>query len=136
VNLRGLPEISSIGGNEALEGPGPWEAASPSGRGSGAALSVELATSSPVGAVGMAEGAPGAVVALVAAGAAGAASVVSNRPPMLGGSVVLGTGVAPSMGGASADARFSSSPAMHGIVIGRVVEAESGPSVVWLVFLC
>jgi hypothetical protein len=39
------------------------------------------------------------------------------------------------VGGASADAGFSSSPAVHGSVAGVVVNARSGPGVVWLVFL-
>jgi hypothetical protein len=39
------------------------------------------------------------------------------------------------MGGASTDAQFSSSPAVHGGVAGVAVETGSGPGVVWLVFL-
>jgi hypothetical protein len=43
--------------------------------------------------------------------------------------------VAPAVGGASADARFSSSPAARGGVAGVAVNARSVPSVFWLVFL-
>jgi hypothetical protein len=95
VILRGLLKTSGRGGDEALEGPDPWEAASPSGRGSGATLSVGFATPSSAGVAGIAEDAPRAIVELAAVGAAGAASVVSDRPPMLGGSVASGAGVVP-----------------------------------------
>jgi hypothetical protein len=68
-------------------------------------------------------------------GATGAAPVVSDVPPALGGSVVLGAGVAPAVDGASTDARSSSSPAVRGGVAGVAVNTGSGPGVVWLVFL-
>jgi hypothetical protein len=100
-----------------------------------AALSIEWATLSPAGVTGVAEGAPGAVDALSAVGAAGTVPAVSGLPPTLGGSVLLGAGVAPAVGGASTDAQFSSSPTVRGGIAGVVVEAESGPGVVWLVFL-
>jgi hypothetical protein len=82
----------------------------------------------------MAEDAPRVVDVLVAAGAIGAASVVSDLPPGLGGSAVLGAGVAPSVGGVSANARFSSSLAARGGVARVAVEAGSGPDMVWLIF--
>jgi hypothetical protein len=84
---------------------------------------------------GIAEDAPGAVIALVAAGVASVASVVSDRPPMLAGSVTSGADAALSMGGASADARPPSSLAARGGTVGMVVAAGLGPDVVWLIFL-
>jgi hypothetical protein len=54
---------------------------------------------------------------------------------MLGGSIVSGASAALAVGGASADTGFSSSPAVHGSIAGVVVNARSGPGVVWLVFL-
>jgi hypothetical protein len=96
--LSGLPKISGRGGDGALEGPGPWETVSPSGRASGAALSAGFATPSSEAVAGVAEDTPRAVIALVAVGVAGAAFVVSDRPPTLGGSVASGTGAALSMG--------------------------------------
>jgi hypothetical protein len=59
-------------------------------------------------------------------GAAGAAPV---------GSVMPGAGAAPAVDVASTDARSFSSPAACGGVAGVVVNARSGPGVVWLVFL-
>jgi hypothetical protein len=60
---------------------------------------------------------------LLVEGAAGTAPVVSGLPPMLGGSVVPGAGMAPAADGASSNARFSSSSAAHGSVAGVVVIA-------------
>jgi hypothetical protein len=128
VILSGLPKISGRGGDGALEGPGSVEVAPLSLRGAGAVLS-------PVGAAGAAGGASGVQVVLAIVGAAGDVPVVSGMPPALGGSVVSGAGVAPAVDGASADVRSSSSPAARGGVAGVAVDAESGPSVVWLVFL-
>jgi drug/metabolite transporter (DMT)-like permease len=84
---------------------------------------------------GVAEDTPRVVVALVAVGVAGAASVVSDRPPTLGGSVASGTGAALSMGGAFVDARPASSLVARGSAVGMVVAAGSGTGMVWLVFL-
>jgi hypothetical protein len=95
VILRGLPKISSSGGDGDLEGPTPWEAVSASGRGSGVALPARFVLPVSTRLVGAAEDAPGAVIVLGAAGVAGATSVVSGRPPALGGSVALGAGAAP-----------------------------------------
>jgi hypothetical protein len=53
-------------------------------RGLGAALSVECAALSPVGAVGVVEGTLGALDALVVEGAVGVTPVVSDLPPTLG----------------------------------------------------
>jgi hypothetical protein len=61
--------------------------------------------------------------------------VVSDRLPTLGGSVASGAGAALFVGDASMDARLSSSLAAHGGIIGMVVAARFGPSVVGLVFL-
>jgi hypothetical protein len=133
--LKGLPEISGRGGDEALEGPGSMEIVLLSVLGSGAAPSVEGATLAPAGATGVVEGAPGALVVLAVEGAAGAAPVVSGVPPALGGSVVPAAVAAPAVDGASTDARSSSSPAAHGGIAGVAVDAGSGPDVVWLVFL-
>jgi hypothetical protein len=133
--LRGLPEISGRGGDEALEGPGSVEVVLLSVLGSGAAPSIEGATLAPVGAAGVAEGALGALVVLAVEGATGAAPVVSGVPPALGGSVVLGAVAAPAVDGASADVRSSSSPTARGSVAGVAADAGSGPGVVWLVFL-
>jgi hypothetical protein len=121
--LGGLPKISDRGGDEALEGPGSVEVVPLSPLGSGAALA-------PVGAAGVAKGASRVLVVLAVVGAAGAAPVVSGVPPALGGSVVPRAMAAP-----VADARSSSSPAACGGVAGMVVDAGSGPDVVWLVFL-
>jgi hypothetical protein len=103
--------------------------------GSGATPSVEGATLVPAKAAGVAEGTTGAAVVLAVEGAGGVAPVVSSVPPVLGGSVVLGAGAAPTAVGASLDARFSSPPATHGSVAGLAVNAGSRPGVVWLVFL-
>jgi hypothetical protein len=103
--------------------------------GLGAALSVEGATLAPAGAAGVAEGTLGALAALAVKGAAGAPPVVSGVPPVLGGSVVPGAVASPVVDGTSADAWSSSSPAARGSVAGVAVDAGSGPSVVWLVFL-
>jgi hypothetical protein len=46
-----------------------------------------------------------------------------------------GAVAAPAADGASVDARPSSSPTARGGVAGVIVDAESGPSMVWLVFL-
>jgi hypothetical protein len=137
VIFRDLPKISCRGGDEALEGPGPWEAAFSLRRGSGAALLARFTTPLSARVAGVAEDAPGLVVMLVAAGTAGAASMVSDWPAMLGGLVALGAGAAPSVGGASVDAWSppSSSPAVRGGIIGMVVVAGSGPGVVWLIFI-
>jgi hypothetical protein len=89
----------------------------------------------PGGAAIVAEGASGVVVVLAVVGAVGAAPVVSGVPPALGGSIVLGVTAAPGAGGASMDARSSSSPAVRGGVAGVAVDAGLGPGVVWPVFL-
>jgi hypothetical protein len=158
--LGGLPKISGRGGDEALEGPSSVEVVLLSVLRSGAALSIEGATlapasaagvaegasgvlvvlavvgaAAPASAAGVAEGASGVLVVLAVVGAAGAAPVVSGVPPALGGSDMPGAVAAPAVDGASADARSSSSSAARGGVAGVVVEAGSGPSVVWLVFL-
>jgi hypothetical protein len=117
-----------MGGDEALEGPGSVAVVPFSPLGSGAALV-------PVGAAVVAGGASGVLVVLAVMRAAGAAPVISGVPPALGGSVVLGAVAAPGADGAFADARSSSSPAARGGVAGVAVDAGSGPSVVWLVFL-
>jgi hypothetical protein len=130
VILRGLPKISGRGGDGALEGPGPWEAISPSGRGSGAAPSVGFVLSMSTWVAGVAEDAPGAVVVLVTSGVASATSAVSDRPPMLGGSIASGAGTALFVGGASVDARPPSSSTAHGGAVRMVVAAGSGPGVV------
>jgi hypothetical protein len=137
VIFRDLPKISCRGGDEALEGPGPWEAAFSLRRGSGAALLAGFTAPLSARVAGIAEDAPGLVVTLVAAGTAGAASMVSNRPTTLGGLVALGAGAAPSVGGASMDAWSppSSSPAVRGGIVRMVVVAGSGPGMVWLVFI-
>jgi hypothetical protein len=72
---------------------------------------------------------------LAVEGAAGATPVVSGTPPALGGSVMPRAGAAPTEDGASLDARFSSSSAVCGSIASLAVNAGSGPSVVWLVFL-
>jgi hypothetical protein len=126
--LASLPSISSRGGDGALEGPGSVEAILFSPLGSGAALV-------PDGAAVPVEGASGVVVVLATEGAARAAPVISGVPPALGGSVVLGAAAAPRADCASVDARSSSSPAVHGGVVGVAVAAGSRPSVVYLVFL-
>jgi hypothetical protein len=133
--LGGLPRISGRGGDEALEGPGSVEVVLLSALGSGAALSVEGGTLMLAGAAAVAKGAFGVLVVLAIMGAVGASPMVSGVPPTLGGSVVLGAVAAPTVDGASADARSSSSLAMRGGVIGMAVDAGSGPGVVWLVFL-
>jgi hypothetical protein len=131
----GLPKISGRGGNEALEGPGSVEVVLLLALGSGAALSVEGATLAPGGVANAAEGASGVLVVLAIMGVAGAAPVVSGVPPALGGSVVPGAVAAPTVDGASADARSPSSPAAHGGVASVAVDAGSGPGVAWLVVL-
>jgi hypothetical protein len=128
VILAGLPNISGRGGNGALEGPGSVEVVPFSPLGSGTALA-------PDGATIAAEGAFGVVVVLAVVGAAGAAPVFSGVPPALGGSVVLGAVAALVTDGASVDARSSYSPAACSSVAGVAVDAGSGPSVVWPVFL-
>jgi hypothetical protein len=133
--LGGLPKISGSGGNEALEGHGSVEVVLLSALGSVAALSVKGAALAPVGAAGVAEGSSGVLVVLAVMGAAGAAPVVSSVPLAQGGSVMPGDVTAPAVDGASADARSSSSLAAHGGIAGMAVDAESGPGVVWLVFL-
>jgi hypothetical protein len=133
--LKGLPEISGRGGDEALEGPGSMEVVLLSVLGSGAAPSGEGATLAPVGAAGVAEGAPGALVVLAVEGAVGATPMVSGVPPALGGSVVLGAIAAAAVDGASADARSSSSPAARGGVASVAMDVGSVPGVVWLLFL-
>jgi hypothetical protein len=120
--LAGLPRISGRGGYGALEGPDPVEAALFTPRGSGATLA-------PDGAVALVEGASGAVVVSATEGAAAAAPMVSGVPPALGGSVVLGAAAAPGADCASVDARSSSSPVVHGGVVGVAVAAGSGPGV-------
>jgi hypothetical protein len=135
VILDGLPKISRRGGDEALEGPGSVEVVLLSPLGSGSALSGKGAAFAPVGAAGVAEGASGVLVVLAVMGAAGATPVVSGVPPALGGSVVQRAVVAPAVDGASTDAQSSSSPAARGGIAGVVVDARSGPGVVWLVFL-
>jgi hypothetical protein len=132
---QGPPQDLWQGGDEALEGPGSEEVVLLSVLGSGAALSIEGAALASAGAAGVEEGASGALAVLAIEGAADAAPVVSGVPPALGGSVVSGAVVAPAVDGAYADARFSSSPAACGSVAGVVVDAGSGPGVVWLVFL-
>jgi hypothetical protein len=121
--LGGLPKISSRGGNEALEGPGSVEVVLLLALGSVAAPSIEGATLALAGAAGVAEGASRVLVVLAVVGAADVAPVVSGVPPALGGSVMPGAVAAPAMGGASADARSSSSPAVHGSVAGVAVDA-------------
>jgi hypothetical protein len=133
--LGGLPRISGRGGDEALEGPGSMEVILLSALGSGAALSVEGATLAPASAADVAEGASGVPVVLAIVGAAGPAPMVSGVPPTLGGSVVSGAVAAPAVDGASANARSSSSLVARDGVAGVVVDAGSGPGVVWLVFL-
>jgi hypothetical protein len=133
--LAGLPKISGRGGDEALEGSGLVEVVLLSPLGSGAALSGKGAALVPVGAAGVVGGASGVLVVLAIVGAVGAAPVISGVPRALGGSVMPGAVAAPMADGASADARSSSSPVAHGIVAGVAVDAGSGPSVVWLVFL-
>jgi hypothetical protein len=135
VILGGLPKISGRGGDEGLEGPGSVEVVLLSALGSGAALSVEGATLAPVGAAGVAKGASGVLVVLAVVGAAGTALVVSGVLRALGGSVVPRAVAAPAADSASADARSSSSPMVHGSVAGMAVNAGSRPGVVWLVFL-
>jgi hypothetical protein len=130
VILKGLPKISGRGGEGALDGPGSEEVVSPSVWGSRATHFDERATLSLARARCVTGGTPGAVDALALVGAAGAAPMVSGLPPTLGGSVVKGAGAAPAVGGASADARFSSSPAARDGVAGVVVNAGSGPGVV------
>jgi hypothetical protein len=130
--LGGLPRISGRGGDEALEGSGSVEVVLLSALGSGAALYIEGAT---LTLAGVAKGASGVLVVLAIVGAAGAAPVDSGVPPVLGGSVMPGAIAAPAVDGASADARSSSSSAVHGGVTGMAVDARSGPDVVWLVFL-
>jgi hypothetical protein len=126
--LAGLPNISGRGGDEALEGPGSVEVVPFLSLGSGAALVL-------VGMAVVAEGTSGVLVVLAVMGAAGTAPVISGVPPALGGSVVPGAAAAPAADGASADAWSSSSPAARGSIAGVAVDAGSGPSVVWLVFL-
>jgi hypothetical protein len=133
--LGSLPKISGRGGDEALEGPGSVEVVLLSPLGSGAALFGEGAALAPVGAAGVAGGASGVLLVLAIVGAAGAAPVVSGVPPSLGGSVVPEAVTAPAADVTSADARSSSSPAARGDVTGVAMDAGSGPSVVWLVFL-
>jgi hypothetical protein len=128
--LGGLPKISGRGGDEALEGPGSMEVVLLSALGSGAALSVEGVALVSVGAAGVAEGTSGVLVVLAVVGAASAAPMVSGVPPALGGSVVPGAVAAPAVDSASADARSSSSPAVHGGIAGVAVDARSGPGVV------
>jgi hypothetical protein len=48
VILESLPKIYGRGGDGALEGPGPWVAISPLGRGSGASLSAAPVLSTPI----------------------------------------------------------------------------------------
>jgi hypothetical protein len=133
--LTGLPKISGRGGNEALEGPGSVEVVLLSPLGSGAALSGKGAALVPVGAAGVVGGASGVLVVLAVMGAAGTAPMISGVPPALGGSVVPGAAAAPAADGASADAWSSSSPVARGGIASVAVDAGSGPSVVWLVFL-
>jgi hypothetical protein len=102
---------------------------------SGAALSVEGATLALAGAADAAKGASGVLVVPAVMGAAGASPMVSGVPPALGGLVVPGAVAAPAVDGASTDARSSSSPTARGGIAGVVVDARSGPNVVWLVFL-
>jgi hypothetical protein len=126
--LGGLPKISGRGGDEALEGLNSVEVAPVSSCSEGAILA-------PVGMAGAAKGASGVQVVLAIMGAVGAAPVVSSVPPTLGGSVMSGASVAPMVDGVSADVRSSSSLVAHGSVAGVAVDAEPGPSMVWLVFL-
>jgi hypothetical protein len=128
VILAGLPNISSRGGDEALEGPGSVEVVPFLSLGSGAALVL-------VGTAVVAEGTSGVLVVLAVMGAAGTAPVISGVPPALGGLVVLGAVAAPRVDGASVDVWSSSSPAARGGIAGMVVAAGSRPGVVWLVFL-
>jgi hypothetical protein len=94
--LVGLPNISSRGGDVALEGPGSVEVIPLSPLGSGAVP--ELG-----GAAVLVGGASGVVVVLAMEGAAGAAPIVSGVPPALGGSAALGAVVALGAGCASVD---------------------------------
>jgi hypothetical protein len=121
--LGGLPKISGRGGDVALEGPGSVEVILLSLLGEGDVLA-------PVIAARAARGASGVPVALAVVGTASAAPVVSGVPPALGGSVVLGAGVAPVVDGVSADARSSSSPAMRGGIAGMAVDIGLGPVMV------
>jgi hypothetical protein len=86
--LAGLPNISDMGGDEALEGPSLVEVVPFSPLNLGAALV-------PVGVAVVAGGASGVLVVLAIMGAAGSAPVISGVPPALGGSVVLGAVAAP-----------------------------------------
>jgi hypothetical protein len=104
-------------------------------QGSGASPFIEWVVLAPARVAGVAEGAPGALVVLAVEGAAGATPVVSGTPPALGGSVMPRAGAAPIEDGASLDTRFSSSSAVCSSIAILAVNAGSGPSVVWLVFL-
>jgi hypothetical protein len=125
VILASLPSIFGRGGDAALEGSGVVEVV-PLGSGAVPELG---------GAAVRAEGASRLVVVLAIEEAAGAAPIISDVPPALGGSVVLGAAVAPGADCASVDAQSSSSPAAHGGVVGVAVVAGSGPSVAGPVFL-
>jgi hypothetical protein len=63
-------------------------------------------------------------IGFAASASAGVAGIVEDAP-----------GATLFVGGASMDARTPSSLAAHSGIIGMVVEAGSGPSVVWLIFL-
>jgi hypothetical protein len=78
VILAGIPNISSMEGDEALEGPGSVEVVPFSPLCLGAAIV-------PVGAAVVAGGASGVLVVLAVVGAVGAAPMVSGVPPVSGG---------------------------------------------------